>query len=1074
MKILRLLLLGGLLPLGLMSCSRRARIDSYLRRATAYQNAGKFDAAEIEYLNVLRLDQQNPRAMAGLGVIYFDEGLQGKCLPYLAAAERRDPTNLEVRLRIGLSDLSLGFVPAAATEAEYILQRDPRNEFAPLLLSQAIARPDDIKQVRARLNSLPVAARKAAPVLVALGNLDLLEGDSHQAETQFRQALAADPQSSAACTAIAVLDWRSKDLKGAADYFAKAAKYAPLRSGKRLQYVKFEVLTGHPDIGRAYLNQMIAAAPDFVPAQLFLAELDQQENRLPEALAADGEALRRDPVDLDALTIMGQLSLASGDAPKAVTVLERAYQIYPYNLKVRYELAQAYLAAGDAGKATDLLEQTVQKAPDFVEGVLLLARSRMQAGDSDAAVLVLNRLLESRPDVPQARMLLAQAYIGQGNLDEALDQYRRLAHDHPRSPEPFVMAGMVLAQQNKRALAQAAFEAALRLAPNYFPALQQWVNLKLADGQTLEAEGLIRRRIAAGLSPAGDYLLLGRILLARQDVSGAEAALQKAIQLAPDLSQAYFLLANTYYKAHQDVAALARLKDDLVKSPRDTRALTLKGIIEQTRSDYATAQSTYERLLALDPNSGVALNNLAYLDAENLGQLDRAYQLASKARKLLPNDPGTADTLGWILYRRRQYPWALSLLTECAAELPSEPLVQYHLGMIQYMMGDEAAARESLQRAVALSPDFDGRSEALQRLALLQIDVASAGEDKRKILEAAVARHPDDPVAEERLAALDERSGRTAAAIQAAEAALKANPSDVETLVMLGRLCASQRDNTQALAYVKKAHELAPDNPAAIHELGRLDYLTGDYQWSVGLLLEAANDEPNDPDVLCDLAEAAYSVGRVADAEGYMRQALADAPAAYPRAAECRQFLKLLRVAETPAEESTARGWVSGILKTDPRDLPAEVAMAEVERQRGDWKSAEDTYRDVLSAYPTFTPALKSLVLLYADHSAQSGVGASAFELASKAYAAFPNDPAVVKAFAVTAYHEGDYASCANALEAALTATNADPNLLFYLGMADLRANRVGEGKKALQRAIAVGLSDEETKEVRAALAKNL
>ena len=47
----------------------------------------------------------------------------------------------------------------------------------------------------------------------------------------------------------------------------------------------------------------------------------------------------------------------------------------------------------------------------------------------------------------------------------------------------------------------------------------------------------------------------------------------------------------------------------------------------------------------------LALNNLAVLYSDDLGQLDKAYDLAKKAREVAPNDPHIADTLGWILYK---------------------------------------------------------------------------------------------------------------------------------------------------------------------------------------------------------------------------------------------------------------------------------------------------------------------------------------------------------------------------------------------------------------------------------------
>ena len=132
----------------------------------------------------------------------------------------------------------------------------------------------------------------------------------------------------------------------------------------------------------------------------------------------------------------------------------------------------------------------------------------------------------------------------------------------------------------------------------------------------------------------------------------------------------------------------------------------LMGMTYNAEKDYDHARDAYEKLLAMTPNNVMAMNNLAYLYAQNLGQLDKGYQLARHARDLAPTDSSSADTLGWILYQQGQYSSALSLLRESAAKLDSEPEVQFHLGMTYYMMGDEANARTTFQRALQLNQRF--------------------------------------------------------------------------------------------------------------------------------------------------------------------------------------------------------------------------------------------------------------------------------------------------------------------------------------------------------------------------------
>jgi Flp pilus assembly protein TadD len=71
-------------------------------------------------------------------------------------------------------------------------------------------------------------------------------------------------------------------------------------------------------------------------------------------------------------------------------------------------------------------------------------------------------------------------------------------------------------------------------------------------------------------------------------------------------------------------------------------------MIQESLKHTDAASDAYEKLLALDPKNGLALNNLAVLRSVEPGRLDAAYDLAKRARVALPDEPHTADTLGWI------------------------------------------------------------------------------------------------------------------------------------------------------------------------------------------------------------------------------------------------------------------------------------------------------------------------------------------------------------------------------------------------------------------------------------------
>jgi Flp pilus assembly protein TadD len=164
-------------------------------------------------------------------------------------------------------------------------------------------------------------------------------------------------------------------------------------------------------------------------------------------------------------------------------------------------------------------------------------------------------------------------------------------------------------------------------------------------------------------------------------------------------------------------AALEKLLEVIKTNPKSTSALTLAGMIYKQQGDIQKAREMYEQALAADSTSVVATNNLAIIYSEDLGDIDKALDMAYKARSQAPDDPSIADTLGWILYKKGKFEWALPPLQASALKLPSSPEIQYHLGMTYYKIGKLEDARKALQQALAINDKFSGAEEAKKMLA---------------------------------------------------------------------------------------------------------------------------------------------------------------------------------------------------------------------------------------------------------------------------------------------------------------------------------------------------------------------
>lgn len=1037
-------------------CSRSSKVSRLLEQADLACRTGQYDKAEIEYKNVLQLDIKNAQAIAGLGQIFQQQGREARSLPLLVKAKELRPDDLTVRLQLGLACLATNNPREAREEALFLLARQSREEGAPLLLVDASVSPKELDDARQRLLALPPALAKSAPVLVALGQVALRQNHTKEAEVAFAAAQAADPQSAAVNTAFGMLYWSRKELTAADSAFKRAADLSPPRSPKKLSYAQFKLQTGDTAGARRLLEDVSRQTPDFLPVWVWLADLAASEKKYGESETFLAKALARDPLHAESLLLNARVHLAKGDIDKAVAEFDRLSGLFPRSAQIWYHFGLARAAKGEINKALIHLAQATAIAPEMTQATLAIGELHIRQRNFSAAIAVLKPLVQQRPDLAGARILLAEAFRENNELNEAAAIYTKLEQEQPKDAHIQFSHGLVFVRQNRLEDARRAFARVAELDPGHFGALEQSVNLCLRQKDFSSARALAESSFSKNPKSAPHAFLLAKVYVNQGDNPAAENTLRRVLEIQPDSPEALFLLSQIYASSQQPMKALASLEEAVATNPRNLPALLLLGVFNDERKDYAAARIAYEKALTVEPKSTLALNNLAYLYSERLGQIDKAQEMAQRARKLQPKEPRTADTLGWILVKKKQYPAAIALLQESVAKMPDEPEVQYHLGLARYLQGDEDAAREAFQRALQLKTRFEGAAEIPPRLAILNIDAEKPALDTRVALEKHLSKQADDPVALMRLGGLLRQSGESSKALNCYQAVLQLNPKHVAALLGAARINAANRDFDKALEFAKTARALAPDNAQITHTIGHLAYLTGDHRWAASLLDEAVKQRPDDADTLYDWAVAVYSLGRVADAEAGLLRALQN-DRQFSKKTQAVQMLDRITWSATSATALANLGKAEKLLKSDPNDAPALVTVATANKTNANRGAAKQAFEGILRCYPEFAPALKDLVLLYAESSADDQKAAT---IAAKARQAFPHDADLGRAIALIAYRMGDFSKAANLFQEMASKNGTDGEIMYYLGMAQWRLNKRTEGKTSLRRALELGVND--------------
>jgi tetratricopeptide (TPR) repeat protein len=220
---------------------------------------------------------------------------------------------------------------------------------------------------------------------------------------------------------------------------------------------------------------------------------------------------------------------------------------------------------------------------------------------------------------------------------------------------------------------------------------------------------------------AGVYQILGQLSLTNKQYSDAIQMLEKAVSIDPNISSVYLLIGNAHAARKNFDAAIAQYGKALEKDPKSLQAQMLIGIVLDIRGERAKANTYYQRILDINRNFAPAANNLAWNYAEYGGDIDVALTLAQKARERNDSEPSYADTLGWILYKKKVYNSAIELFKESTAGFKdTNPTVLYHLGMAYRKIGNEMLAKEALGKSLRVGSKFAELSDATNAMHELQ------------------------------------------------------------------------------------------------------------------------------------------------------------------------------------------------------------------------------------------------------------------------------------------------------------------------------------------------------------------
>ena len=771
MKTTRLVCALLLISLAACNTDPKAASKRYVANGNRYFARGQYKEASILYRRALAKNRRSPDGWYGLGLVNAKLGQLPEARKDFSRAMELDPGNQDAVVQLGDLDLAFylldppsgrGFLADLKEIADRLTKVDPRsfdglrfsgnialasNDTANAILKfqQAnLVKPDQPDLTLTLVQTLFAAKRDVEAESLAFEQLD-----RHKAFAPLYDAMYVHyMRGSRPELAEQILQRRVANNPTHPDCLVQLAfHYFILHRASDVR-AAIERLTSDP---KAFPDGRLAAGDFYVRIHDYSAALAQYEEgerqnpqRIPkkgrtyrrkmaEVLATQGSRgqaekivaalLKDDSKDPDALALHAALLLesglqASGDFQQvkaAIGELQPLVAKMPRNATLHFNLGRAYMAQQNREKAREQLEAALRLDPHHAPAKLAWAELALARGEPGRAVQATAEVLSEDSTNFGARLIRARAFVNMAEPEKAREELAAVLSLSPASNQARAQLAELDFGEHRYKDAEEGFRALLRAGDSR--GAKGVLQTEIAQRQFQGAVQFASEQVKRSPDRNDTRLALAKTLVAAGSYTAAAAQLQMLIDKGSGSSDLYLQLGEAKLRGGDMVGALAAFQTARQRAPSDARPVLDLALLYDRTGRSEQARKEYEIVIQLEPENAMALNNLAYLEAEEGVDLDLALAHAQRAQQKLPNDLDVQDTLALVYIRKNLTNDSIRMLRDLVSRRPDSAPFHLHLALALYQKGDRPWAKRELETALHHQPNAKDQNKIKELLA---------------------------------------------------------------------------------------------------------------------------------------------------------------------------------------------------------------------------------------------------------------------------------------------------------------------------------------------------------------------
>ena len=486
--------------------------------------------------------------------------------------------------------------------------------------------------------------------------------------------------------------------------------------------------------------------------------------------------------------------------------------------------------------------------PEYMQNV----NEYLQQGKARSAVITLKNVLQDNPSDANARFALGNIYLSLGNLPAAEKEISDAYLLEPENPEISIALAKVLLQFRKFEKLQ-----------NVLSVKDGWSSAFVAEGLALEAQ----------------------VKIFHGKADGAQTLLFEASELDAKNTTVLFAKAQLQASLSKPDLAKKNLEKLFAADPDHVQGLVLQGNLFFLEKNYSSAIKSFEKILKIQPQVGIANLLLAKALMGN-----QQFDLASAQLKMVlsaaANHPEANALQAKIDFFNKNFQQAAEHAEASLQQIEGDPEILYiaaasyyslnryevALSQINKVLAGNPSHVDSLKLKAAISLKLDLIDDAAASLSLIKDDAFKESDSQlltaaglallktnknelgKRLLKLAAGLNSDDPRVYLGQASVASQEGDREAVITELLMALEKAPDalQTETALILTYLQNNQAD--QALKHAKNLADKHPENPNGATFQGLSYVMMKDYDAAEKAFLNALAIEPGNPNASHNLA----------------------------------------------------------------------------------------------------------------------------------------------------------------------------------------------------------------------------